>query len=192
MPLQDTVIKSFTWIIPSKTASQIRSIINENDDIKIISWENQIAFLFWNTKLYSRLLNWKFPDYTNFFPKSYTTKSEINKVDLISALKKINLISRENNYSIKMSFSKESWIFLETSETQIWESDITLIWTIEWDDNIIWINSVYFLEVLWVIETTHISISFETPLSPILITPIKDPETKEDDSFRHIIMPLKI
>lgn len=192
MPLQETIIKSFVWIIPSKTASQIRSIINENDDIKIISWENQIAFLFWNTKLYSRLLNWKFPDYTNFFPKSYTTKSEINKVDLISALKKINLISRENNYSIKMSFSKESWIFLETSETQIWESDITLIWTIEWDDNIIWINSVYFLEVLWVIDTTHISISFETPLSPILITPIRDPESKDNDSFKHIIMPLKI
>lgn len=192
MSLKENVNKSFTWIIPSKTANQIKGIINDNDEIKVVSWENQIAFLFWTTKLYSRLLNWKFPDYTNFFPKSHNTKSEINRLDLINALKKINLISRENNYSIKMSFSKESWILLETSETQIWESEITLFWTIEWEDNIIWINSIYFLEVLSVIDTTHISLSFESSLSPIMITPLRDWDEKEDDSFKHIIMPLKI
>jgi DNA polymerase III sliding clamp (beta) subunit (PCNA family) len=48
------------------------------------------------------------------------------------------------------------------------------------------------LEVLGVIETTHISISFESPLSPILISPIADPEKESKDSFKHIIMPLKI
>jgi hypothetical protein len=37
----------------------------------------------------------------------------------MGALKKINLISRENNYSIKMSISGETGILLETSETQI-------------------------------------------------------------------------
>jgi DNA polymerase III sliding clamp (beta) subunit (PCNA family) len=50
------------------------------------------------------------------------------------------------------------------------------------------------LEVLEVMDTTHVSISFESPLSPILITPIEDPEnnTKYESTFKHIIMPLKI
>ena len=92
-----------------------------------------------------------------------------------------------------MSLCSERWIELETSETQIWEWNITIVWAVEWEDNIVWINSTYFLEVLWVIETTHISISFENPLSPILITPITDPEKNKNSSeFRHIIMPLKI
>ena len=39
----------------------------------------------------------------------------------MGALRKINLISKENNYSIKMSFSGENGILLETSETQIGE-----------------------------------------------------------------------
>lgn len=190
--LDKNIDKDFLWIIPSKTASQIKSIVSDSDEIKIVSWENQIAFLFWNTKLYSRLLNWKFPDYTWFFPLSFNTKSEINRIDLMNALKKINLISRENNYSIKMSFSKENWIFLETSETQIGESDITLVWTVDWEDNIIWINSIYFLEVLSVIDTTHISLSFESSLSPIMITPLSDWDDVKKDMFRHIIMPLKI
>lgn len=184
---------SFSQIVPSKTAYEIKSILRDDDSVKIISGDNQIAFFFGNTKFFSRLLNGKFPDYSSFFPTKYSTKAEINKADLIQALKKINLVSKENNYSIKMSFSSETGIVLETSETQIWEWEIKLTWAIEWEDNIIGINSTYFLEVLGVIETTHVSISFESPLAPILITPLKDPE-KEDDksSFKHIIMPLKI
>lgn len=185
---------NFNWIIPSKTAFQIKNILWNKDEVKIISWENQIAFLSWDIKIYSRLLNGKFPDYNSFFPTSFSTKTEINRIDLIWGLKKINLISRENNYSIKMSISANNWILLETSETQIWEWTINLIWVVEWEDNIIWINSIYILEVLWVIETTHVSISFETPLSPIVITPVKDPENEssKNDKFKHIIMPLKI
>jgi DNA polymerase-3 subunit beta len=65
---------SFSQIIPSKTCHEIKSIISDDDDVKIISGENQIAFFFGNVKMYSRLLNGKFPDYSNFFPSSYTTK----------------------------------------------------------------------------------------------------------------------
>jgi len=186
--------KIFSQIIPSKTSNQIKSILSDNENVKIISGDNQIVFIFGNTKFYSRLLNWKFPDYSSFFPTSYSTKAEINRVDLIWALKKINLVSRENNYSIKMSLSSESGILLETSETQIWEGNVKLVGVVEWEDNIIWINSTYFLEVLGVMASTHISISFETPLSPIMIVPLKDPEKKNIDSweFKHIIMPLKI
>ncbi len=191
--LAEEVNNNFSQIIPSKTANQIKNIISAWENIKIISADSQIAFLTWNTKIFSRLLNWKFPDYSSFFPEKFSTKAEINRIDLIWALKKINLVSRENNYSIKMSFSSERWIELETSETQIGEWNVTLVWSIEWENNIIWINSIYFLETLWVIETTHISISFENPLSPILITPIADPEKDKDNSeFKHIIMPLKI
>lgn len=183
---------SFSQIVPSKTAFEIKSILKDNDQVKIISGDSQIAFFFENTKFFSRLLNGKFPDYGNFFPANYSTKAEINKADLIQALKKINLVSKENNYAIKMSFSSENGIVLETSETQIGEGEVTLTWAIDWEDNIIGINSTYFLEVLWVIETTHISISFESPLAPILITPLKDPEKEDNTEFKHIIMPLKI
>lgn len=183
---------SMNQIIPSKTTSELSRIIKDTDSVKIVIWDNQIAFLFWNTKFYSRLLNWKFPDYQSFFPTTYSTKWIVNRWDLIQALKKINLISRENNYSIKMTLSAEDWILLETSETQIWEWKVSIVWSVEWEDNIVWINSTYFLEVLWTIETTHVSISFESALAPILITPVEDGDKKQDWEFRHIIMPLKI
>jgi len=176
--LEKSSIFNFSQIVPSKTASEIKSIL---------------AFFFWNTKFYSRLLNGKFPDYKNFFPTSWSTKSEINRIDLIQALKKINLISKENNYSIKMSFSGDIWITIESSETQIWEWEVQLTWAVEGENNVIGINSTFLIEALHAIETTHVSISFESPLSPILIKPLIDPEKgNPNDDFKHIIMPLKI
>jgi DNA polymerase III subunit beta len=182
----------FSQIIPSKTSSQIRSIISDDDMVKIVSGENQIAFLFGNVKMYSRLLNGKFPDYSNFFPKSYSSKAVMNRIDLIQALRKINLISKENNYSIKMSFSAESGVFIETSETQIGEWEVKLAWSVQGEDNIIGINSTYFLEVLGVMESTHISLQFENPLAPVLILPVDDDKKNKGGQFKHIIMPLKI
>ncbi len=184
---------SFNQIIPNKTAFELKSILEDNIDVKVVVWENQIMFLFENTKFYSRLLNGKFPEYGWFFPTTHSTKSVLNRIDLIQSLKKINLLSKENNYSIKVSFSNENGILIETSETQIGEWKITLVGSIEWDDNIIWLNSEYFLESLWVIDTTHIAIRFESPLSPILITPVNDEGSKKENAtFKHIIMPLKI
>ena len=185
---------SFSQIIPSKTCFEIKSIIADDDNVKITSGENQIAFFFGNVKMYSRLLNGKFLDYSNFFPSGYATKWTINRSDLMGALKKINLISRENNYSIKMSFSSESGILLETSETQIGEGEVHLVGSVEGEDAIIGINSTYFLEALGAIETTHISLQFESPLAPILLLPVNDEWAKKalPGQFRHIIMPLKI
>ena len=191
--LDTPVTNAFSQIIPSKTSYEIKSILKDDDTVKIVSGENQIAFFFGNAKIYSRLLNGKFPDYSNFFPETYSTKTVINRVDLIQALRKINLISKENNYSIKMSMSSENGILLETSETQIGEGEVKLVWSVEGEDNVIGVNSTYFLEALGVMDSTHVSLQFENPLAPILVMPVDDEKKKKDTSeFKHIIMPLKI
>ena len=182
----------FSQIIPSKTCSAISRMFQDNAEIKIVSWDNQIAFYTKNTKVYSRLLNGNFPDYTWFFPDNFNSKAVINTADLIAALRKINLISRENNFSIKVSFSTETGLVFDTLETQIGEGVLPLVASIEWDDNIIGINSTFLLDVLNVIDASHVSMSFEWPLSQILITPISEDGKKQRGQYRHIIMPLKI
>lgn len=189
--LDTPIQEGFFQIIPNKTAFELKSLLAEKQEVKIVTSENQIVFMFGNTKFYSRLLNGKFPAYEGFFPNTYNTKAVINRIDLIQGLKKINLLSKENNYSIKMSFSHETGILLETSQTQSGEAKVYLVGSIEGMEAIVWLNSEFFIEALWVIETSHVAISFESALSPILISPIDDNEKKVHD-FRHIIMPLKI
>jgi DNA polymerase-3 subunit beta len=81
--LTESISSDFSQIIPSKTCNQLKSILQDEDQVKIVSGDNQVAFLIGNVKIYSRLLNGKFPDYLNFFPTGYSTKAEVNRIDLI-------------------------------------------------------------------------------------------------------------
>lgn len=187
------VENKFSQIIPSRTCSELKALVKEDQVVNVITGENQVAFIFENTKLYSRILNGRFPEYSGFFPDSYSTKFVVEKYELIQALKKINLISKETNYSVKMIFESTSML-IETSQTQIGQGKLELTWSLDWDKSGIWVNSTYLLQVLSSVESSHVSISFENPLSPIMIKPVFDEseESKKSGDFKHIIMPLKI
>ncbi|EKE28745.1 MAG: DNA polymerase III, beta subunit [uncultured bacterium (gcode 4)] len=184
------VTKPISIIIPQKTAHELSRILPENTSVELVVSENQILFVFENIRLYSRLLNGHFPDYRSFFPKGYQTKWVVLRTDLIMALKRINLISKENNFNTRMNFDSDHGIELSTWDTEIWAWRIELPASIEWENAMIWLNSTYMLEVLWVIKDDYVSIDFETSLSPVMIRWITEKE--HDFDYKHIIMPLKI
>lgn len=182
--------KPVSIIIPSKTALELSRILPENTNVQLVISDNQILFTFWNIKLFSRLLNWHFPDHRVFFPKSYSTKWVIQRQDLIIALKRINLISKENNFNTRMDFNADNWIELSTWDTEIWAWRISLPASIEWENSMIWLNSTYLIEALNVIKDDYVSLDFETSLSPIMLRWITEKDS--DFEYKHIIMPLKI
>jgi DNA polymerase III sliding clamp (beta) subunit (PCNA family) len=61
---------------------------------------------------------------------------------------------------------------------------------VEGEDGTIGLNSTYLLETLSVIKDDYVSIDFETSLSPVMVRGV--PAETDTQSFRHIIMPLKI
>lgn len=177
-------------IIPSKTAMELARILPESGDAELYASENQLLVVFGNIKVYSRLLNGHFPDYRNFFPKGYSTKGVILRTDLIQGLKRMNLITRENNYNTRMAFRAESGIELFTGDTEIGAGRITIPASIEWEDTTVGLNATYLLEVLSVIRDDYVSLDFETSLSPIMVQAVPAEDSKQ--SYKHIIMPLKI
>ena len=152
--------------------------------------ESQLLIATHNTRMYSRLLHGHFPDYTVFFPKSFNTKGTVLRTDLVQALKRINLISRENNFNTKMSFSAEKGIELSSGDTELGASRIALNASIQGEDSSIGMNSAYLLEALNVMKDEYVSLDFESPLSPVRLLGV--PEKNDKSQYRHIIMPLKI
>ena len=90
-----------------------------------------------------------------------------------------------------MIFSPQEGIALDTGDTEVGAGKVTVSADIEGKEDNIGVNSVYLLDVLNVIREDYVSISFETNLSPVLVQPHSDTDTKTS-GYRHIIMPLKI
>ncbi|MDD2745326.1 MAG: DNA polymerase III subunit beta [Candidatus Gracilibacteria bacterium] len=177
-------------IIPSKTAIELSRILPDTGDVELFASENQLLVVFGNIKVYSRLLNGHFPDYRNFFPKGYSTKGVVLRTDLVQALKRMNLITRENKYNTRLAFRAETGIEIFTGDTEIGAGRITIPSSIEGEDATIGLNATYLLDVLSVIKDDHVSIDFETALSPIMVQAVPAEDSKQ--SYKHIIMPLKI
>lgn len=153
--------------------------------------DGSIKGLIGSTHITSRLITGKFPDYTNFFPKTFSTKIVSNRQEFISGLKRIQLIARENKDNIRITLSHELGLEITTGETQIGTGRSIIKGSLEGNEERVGLNCSFLLEVLQVIREDFVSLDFETPLSPILVHGVPS-TTKEAKAFRHIIMPLKI
>jgi DNA polymerase III subunit beta len=177
-------------IVPAKTAAELSRILSEDGHVELFVSDNQLLAVYGNVKIFSRLLNGHFPDYRAFFPKGYSTKGVILRADLIQAIRRMNLISRENNFNTRMAFRADSGIELSTGDTEIGAGRIAIPASIEGEDTTIGLNATYLLEALGVMKEDYVSLDFETNLSPIVVRGVPAEDSKQ--SYRHIIMPLKI
>jgi DNA polymerase III subunit beta len=184
---------SISVIIPKKTAAELARIVtddNEKMPIELYFHENQLLAIRGNVRLSSRLLSGKFPEYEGFFPKEANTKTTVLRTDLITSLRQANLVARENNYNTRIRSRHDGSIEITTGDTEIGASNITVTWSVEWQEDIVGMNAQYLLEVLSVMREDYISFEYKSALSPIVISWVPKDDGKY--SYRHLIMPLKI
>ncbi len=178
-------------IIPEKTASELSRLLTDDIAmIEICTHESQLLATIGPVRLTSRLLSGKFPDYEAFFPSEFRSKSVVLRSELINALKQANLVARQNNYNTRIRSKHEGKIEVSTGDTEIGASLASLSGSVEGQEDIIGVNSEYFLQALSVIRDDYISFEYKNPLSPVVIKWLATGESKQ--SYRHLIMPLKI
>jgi DNA polymerase-3 subunit beta len=178
-------------IIPERAAAELSRLINEDTKlIEIFTYESQLLVVLGSIRLTSRLLSGKFPDYEAFFPSEWKSKSTILRSEFVNALKQANLVARQNNYNTKIRSKHEGSIEIYTGDTEIGASSISIAGSVEWQEDIIGVNSEYLLQVLSVIREDYVSFEYKNPLSPIVIKWV--PAENGKQAYRHLIMPLKV
>jgi DNA polymerase III subunit beta len=178
-------------ILPEKTASELSRLVS--DDLKLIEFtihESQILIVLGAIRITSRLLSGKFPDYEAFFPTEFRSKSTVLRSEITNALKQANLVARQNNYNTRIRSKHDGIIEISTGDTEIGASIVSLAGSVEGQEDIIGVNSEFILQALSVIREDYVSFEYKNPLSPIVIRGVAGENTKQ--SYRHLIMPLKI
>ncbi len=187
----ETTVAHNPIIIPEKAANELSRLLT--DDVKAIeicTHESQLLAIVGPIRLTSRLLAGKFPDYEWFFPSEYRSKSVVLRSEFVNALKQANLVARQNNFNTRIRSKHEGKIEVSTGDTEIGASIVSISGSVEWQEDIIGVNSEYLLQALSVIREDYISFEYKNPLSPVVIKWVATGESKQ--SYRHLIMPLKI
>jgi DNA polymerase III subunit beta len=185
-------IKPLRLLIPGKTLLEIMKILDDSDGkIQCYFQENEIIFSYRQFLFAGRLIENKFPDLTNVFPKGYLTKVSVNTRLMEKAIGRASLLAHGYNQMISIHIKDNLLLVKSGSEVGRMEEELVLE-SKEGDDlEEILLNARFILDPLRVLEHEFTEIEFNGSYGPCIIN--SEEQTDEDISkYRYLVLPIKI
>jgi DNA polymerase-3 subunit beta len=172
-------------LLPFKNVSEIaRTFEGFSGEMEVLINQNQIAFVYENIYLTSRLIDAVFPDYKQIIPKEIKTEVVLLKQDLLTALKISNIfLDTFSRVTIQVS-SKDKTITLITKNMDVGESTQTIDAVVKGDDITVSFSYKYIIDCFQSIDSDSVTLSFMDISRPMVITPVSD------KSFLYLVMPM--
>lgn len=137
------------------------------------------------TRLTSRLIDGKFPDYLQVLPKEKHTTAVVSVKDLLGAVKRMHYFAKEQSNHITFSFTK-SGVHLATKQTQLGKDESTIPVELEGKENKIAISSTYLIDFLSRLDGEKVSVELSDKMHPAVF------RLGNKEPFLHLIMPLRM
>lgn len=173
-------------LIPANAMQDLLRILGDSDEpVEITHDDQQVLFKVGDAELVTRLIEGNYPDYRKLIPASFATTAELKRAELTNITKVSSLFARESAGSITIRVDEETkTVSIHSIASQLGENTASAEAAVTGTGDIT-LNSRYLLDALGVIPGDKISFSFNGKLEPCVL------RDKDDDSYLHIIMPLK-
>ena len=174
-------------IIPKKAAQEMQRLLEEGGEGEpLIGFtKNLMIFRKSGLLLTSRLMEGNYPNYQQVIPKESDRKIGVNRSELVSALRRVSVLSRDKASAVKVSFvSGQMTLF--SSNPDFGEATEELAARYEGEALNTGFNARYLLDVLGVMDGETISLQMDNPLSPCLI------QESDSPGFKCVVMPIKV
>ncbi len=183
-------------IVPAKTVQEILRILNNFkideqidavDDVKISLNENQIFFSFGSTNISSRLIIGNYPDYQSIIPSKEFLLADVNRANLIRAVKSAGIFSKTGINDINLVFKKNK-IIISSSSSHAGENvvEIDCVLNQKNDPEVdIFVNYKYLLEGLNNLNAESVLIKIVDNNTPCVIVP------KNEENSLYLVMPIR-
>lgn len=157
----------------------------KEETVDIFLGSQQVEVHVGQTKLISRLIEGKFPDYVQVLPKEKQTTITIASGDLLTAVKRMHYFAKEQNNNITFACTK-SGVYLTTKQTQLGKDESTIMATVEGKDNKIAVSSSYLIDFLSRMSGRQVMIELSDKMHPAVF------RLGEGVQYLHLVMPLRM
>ena len=89
-------VEAARWSIPARALNELRRILADTDDpveLVLAQAKNQVLFHLEGVDIVSRLIDGQFPNYQQVLPAAHTTRAEIDREELLRAVRPAALIA---------------------------------------------------------------------------------------------------
>ena len=171
-------------ILPKKTIYQLCSLLEDYEgDVKISNMKSKIKFELNDSVLISKLIDGKFPNYSQVIPKNNQKKLELDLKLFLNSVDRVASVSLDKKDGVKFNLTKDT-LNLSVNNTNSGDGRESL--SVKFDHELdISFNSKYLIDIASQLDGNKIEIFFNDTGSPALI---KDPS--DFDSI-FVVMPMK-
>ena len=177
-------------IIPRKAFMLLKSTLPSEATAVRVEFNNSNAFFsFDNIRMICRLIDERYPDYENVIPVQNPNKLVIDRLDLLSSVKRISIYSNKTTHQIRLKLSgSEMQVSAEDLDFSN-EANERLSCQYEGEDMEIGFNAKFLMEMLNNIDSDEISFELSTPNRAGLLMPIVN---EENESVLMLVMPVML
>ena len=184
-----TDFENLRLIIPKRSISEWIRIIDDERSTSIYKNDKDIIFKSNNTTMYCKVIDKNYIDYENIISDISTTNITINKMELVDALERAQLLNNSQRANlIKIEINSDSLTIRSNSEIGNVKETLPIVKNGE--DMKIAFNARYLLDGVKACDTEDIKLNLKSALNPCLIYP-KD-SSYEDEEFTYLALPVRL
>jgi len=173
-------------IVPSKTVLEMRKIAEEQGGlIEIGLSKHQISLQCGGYTLMSKVIDGTYPTYQDVIPTNNPYEVHVNCKQLDKALRRCMIVANPISHDLCVHFTPEGLHIAAHNNEQEQSEEFVEAQGSETEMSI-GFNGRYLRDVLNVLESEEMSISYRDELSPILLSPVGQ------DGEKYIVMPMRI
>jgi len=147
--------------------------------------QQQIEVEIGQTRLISRLIEGKFPDYRQIIPKDHAIKALINTREMTAAVKRMHYFAKEVNNNLTFTL-KDAEAHISTPQTQLGKDETTIPAEVTGGEGKIALSSSYLLDFLSHIDSEFLELRISDSMHPAMFY------IPANTTFLHLIMPLRM
>ena len=176
-------------VIPARALAEVVRVLADVDDpveIVLAQARNQVLFHLEGIDVVSRLIDGQFPNYRQVLPSAHTTRAELDRSELLKAVRPAALIASSSANIVKLAVGVDGdggMTVSANAEVGDYEGHVDA--AVEGDGTTIAFNARYLNDVLSNVEADRFSLELNGPLSPGVFRPIGD------DQYVHVVMPVR-
>ncbi len=191
----DAADASAVALVPARTLSDTARALSASADVQLAlgrtgGGEGLIGFESGQRRTTSRLLDGEYPKVTSIFPTTTDTAVVLETAVLVEAVKRVALVA-ERNTPVRLRFT-DGQLTIEAGQGEDAQAVEAVEASMSGGEIEIAFNPQYLLDGLAALHRPWARFAFTQSTKPALLTGQDDADATTDDSFRYVLMPVRL
>ncbi|MDQ3141543.1 MAG: DNA polymerase III subunit beta [Bacteroidota bacterium] len=168
-----------TIILTKKAMLALRAILPKEGTVDMFFSKTMAFFTFDKIRFITRLIEAKFPDYNAVIPTNNTNKLKVNRLELLSALRRLSIFANKTTHQVVLNIQDNSLTISAQDRDLQNEGTEQVICTYEGEPCSVGLNARFVIEMLSALDSEMAHIELSSSNRPALILP-SEQESNED------------